>query len=428
MSSSPARVPPLWRPWLEAVREAFADRRAYEARLAASEERLKAAAESIPDGLAIFDAEDRFVFVNSRYPEHITPALAERLRLGVRFGDWLREGLADMLITDLSRSTKLLVLNRQQLHLLLGRSGHKQGEKIQLDEALDVARNSRAEAVILGNFAKLGERVRIDVHLHDARSGQLLAAETMNADRPEQILTQVDLLALKLAAHLGAAPNEQEKAGLTEVMTDNLGAYRYYSLALEKVQGLHNTEAISLLKKAVALDPQFAMAYARIGYAYALTWAFADKGKPYLEKAFQLSHRLTERDKLNITAWYAVANLDYPRAIEAFRHIIARYPLELEAYERLGRLLEGEERPEEAVEVLKQGLVIDHEAEDIYNMLGRIYSHSGRHDEAIRMHQHYVALAPDEPNAHDSLGLSYQWAGQYEQARAEYERALALSP
>ena len=76
LSPAPARVPPLWRPWLEAVREAFADRRAYEARLAASEERLKAAAESIPDGLAIFDAEDRFVFVNSRYPQHITPALA----------------------------------------------------------------------------------------------------------------------------------------------------------------------------------------------------------------------------------------------------------------------------------------------------------------------------------------------------------------
>ena len=95
LSPAPARVPPLWRPWLEAVREAFADRRAYEARLAASEERLKAAAESIPDGLAIFDAEDRFVFVNSRYPQHITPALAERLRLGVRFEDWLREGLAD---------------------------------------------------------------------------------------------------------------------------------------------------------------------------------------------------------------------------------------------------------------------------------------------------------------------------------------------
>ena len=60
-----------------------------------SEERFKAAAESIPDGLAIFDAEDRFVFVNSRYPQHLRPRWRSALRLGIRFEDWLREGLAD---------------------------------------------------------------------------------------------------------------------------------------------------------------------------------------------------------------------------------------------------------------------------------------------------------------------------------------------
>ena len=105
---------------------------------------------------------------------------------------------------------------------------------------------------------------------------------------------------------------------------------------MEKAQALHNTEAIALLEKAVALDPQFAMAHARIGYVYAVTWGLADKGKPHLEKAFQLSDRLTEKDKLYITAWYAIANLDYPGAAQMFRQVIAEYPLEIEAYWRLG--------------------------------------------------------------------------------------------
>jgi PAS domain S-box-containing protein len=90
----PPRVPAPWQPWFDAVREAFAGRRAYEARLAASEARLKAAAESMPDGLVILDAEDRIVFFNDRHPEHLPPALREALRPGVRFADWIREGLA----------------------------------------------------------------------------------------------------------------------------------------------------------------------------------------------------------------------------------------------------------------------------------------------------------------------------------------------
>src|SRR4030095_66656 len=101
-----------------------------------------------------------------------------------------------------------------------------------------------------------------------------------------------------------------------------------------------------------------------------VSWGMPEKARPYLEKAFQLSERLTEKDRLSITAWYEMANLDYPGAIATFRKIIAQYPLEVEAYMRLSHLLQGEERFGEAIEAAKQGLVIDPEAKDIYNLLG----------------------------------------------------------
>lgn len=342
--------------------------------------------------------------------------------------DWLREGLADMLITDLSRSKKLTVLGRQQLQLLLERINHKQGNTIGLDEALNIGRRSQAEAIVMGSFGRLGDKIHIDAKLYDSHRAELLAAERITLDRPEQILTEVGLLSLKLAARLGASPDDQEtKLNLADVMTNNLEAFRYYSLAVEKAQANHNSEAIALLEKAIALDPEFAMAYARIGYVYAVTWAFAEKARPYLEKAFKLSARLTEKDRLYITAWYSTANLDYPAAIEAFKQIIAQYPLEVEAYLKLGNALSGEERCEEAVDVLNRGLVIDAEAKDLYNRLGLVYLELGRHDEAIAAHQRYLQLAPNEPNAHDSLGLSFQAFGQYDEAIAEYNRALALN-
>ena len=232
----------------------------------------------------------------------------------------------------------------------------------------------------------------------------------------------------ELASHLGAPAEQETNAGLTTVMTNNLEAYRYYSLGVEKAQAVQSPEAIALFQKAVALDPQFAMAYAGIGYVYAVTWDRQDEGKPYLEKAFQLSARLTEKDRLYITAWYAIANLDFPAAIKSFREIVAHYPLEVEAYRRLGLLLKGEEQLDEAIEVLKQGLVIDSGAKDLYNALGGVYSDAGRHDEAIALFKRYVDLGPQEPNAHDSLAIGYEWAGRYEEAIQEYNRALALKP
>jgi tetratricopeptide (TPR) repeat protein/DNA-binding winged helix-turn-helix (wHTH) protein/TolB-like protein len=343
--------------------------------------------------------------------------------------DWLREGLADMLIAGLSRSEDLNVLSRRQLQTLLERIERTPGEKISLDDALLVGQKSHAEVIALGSFARLDGSIRIDVVLHDASTGQPVATERLVVDKPGDILTQVDLLSLKIASSLGASSNGQRaKQGLAEVMTDNLEAYRYYSLATGKALALENTEALELLGKAIELDPQFAMAHARIGYVYAMTWTMPEKARPYLEKAFQLSGRLTEKDRHSIAAWYEIANLDYLAAIATFRRIIALCPLEAEAYLRLAILLVGEDRFEESIEVAKQGLVIDPEAKDLYNVLGGLYSSLARHEEGILMHRRFVELAPDEPNSHDSLGLSYQWAGRYGEAIQAYTRALALKP
>ena len=173
---------------------------------------------------------------------------------------------------------------------------------------------------------------------------------------------------------------------------------------------------------------KFAMAHARIGYAYAVTWGHIEEGKPYLEKAFQLSDRLTEKDRLNIAAWYAIANLDFPAAIQNYREIISRFAYDTEAYSKLANLLNGEEKLDEAITVLRQGLSVDPQAKNLYNTLGGTLSIQGKHVEAIAAHQRYIELDPSEPNAYDSLGLSYQWAGNYGKAIESYQKALELNP
>jgi len=350
---------------------------------------------------------------------------------GERELNWLREGLADMLITNLSRSKGLTVLSRQQLSVLLSRLGQEGAEKLGLEDSLEIAQRSRAETVVTGSFARLGEKMRVDVRLLDGRSGQLRAAESLTVDRPDQILSQIDVLSLKLAARLGAAMTEAEaRPGLAGIMTDSLDAYRYYSLALENAGGYHSNEALALLEKAVALDPQFAMAFARIGYIHAFVRVNeGERAKPYLERAFRLSSRLTEKEKLYVKAWHAHASGDLEGAVSALYELIKQYPQETEAYFRLGFILRHHtDRKDEALHLFERAAAIDPDAQDIHNQLGFLYQEFGRYDEAIVAHQRYVQLAPREPNAYDSLGMSYAQAGRYEEAIQALNQALALNP
>jgi tetratricopeptide (TPR) repeat protein len=333
-----------------------------------------------------------------------------------------------MFITNLSHSGSLTVLSRQQLELLVERTDHKATE-IRLRDALDMARRSHAEAVMRGSFAALGEGILINVQLYEAGDGQRLFAERLIVNRLPDILAQVDLLSLKLTSRLGVAPRpDARRTSLAEVMTKSFEAYRYYSLGVDKAQAFENAEAVNFLQKAIRLDPNFAMAYARIGYAYSVTDFLPEKGRPYLERAFRLSDRLTDKDRLYIAAWYAIAREDYANAIRILRQIIAEYPLETEAYARLARLLYRDERPQEAISVIQQGLAIDPEATDLYNVLGICFLGLSRCDDAIAAHQRYVELAPKEPNAHDSLGMSYEQSGRYAEAASEYTVALRLNP
>lgn len=342
--------------------------------------------------------------------------------------DWLREGLADMLITNLSRSERLTVLSRQQLALLLERTGRDPARSpLTFEASREIAARSGAETLISGSFIRLGERMRINVQIYDAASGSLRASESLTAEKLDDLLAQIDLLSIRVARHLRGDEPAPE-GGFAIAMTDNIEAYRLYSLGVAKAKSFQANEAIDALKKAVEIDPEFAMAHARLGYTYAIIKAEPDEGKPHLEVAFKMSSRLTPNDRAHIAAWYEIANRNYPAAITAYREIVKREPLDPESYWRLARLLAGENRTDEAIDVTRQGLAVDPEAKNLYNTLGSLLSSLGKHGEAIAAHQRYVELAPEEPNAYDSLGLTYQWAGESDRAMESFARAFAIDP
>lgn len=118
--------------------------------------------------------------------------------------NWLREGLADMLIADFARSPELTVLNREQLRALLDALGYDAAEKVGREHALYIGQRSRADVVVHGGFARLDENVAVNVQLYDAVNGSLLAEERVIIENSGDLRAQIELLGMKLAADLGA--------------------------------------------------------------------------------------------------------------------------------------------------------------------------------------------------------------------------------
>ncbi len=335
--------------------------------------------------------------------------------------DWLRFGLADMLATSLSTSPRIALITPAQLQRRL-----PAGSSVTLSDALRDAHQTGAQVLISGAFGMLGKTVRLDTQIYDVVSGRLMGGESLTVENPADLLAKLDPLAAKLAARLGAPFAAQVR--LSEVMTNNLEAYRLYSLGVARTRAMRLPEAIDLYQRALEVDPAFAMACARIGYTYSSSWAMPAKGKPYLEKAYRLSGRLTPRDRMFIRAWYSIACQDFEGAERAYREILSAFPLEIEAYLSLANLLNSERRIEEARQILERGLAIDREMPDIQNLLSSCYLELHQPDRAIESARNYVSLSSREPNAYDTLGVTYQATGHYGEAREAYLEAIHKKP
>jgi tetratricopeptide (TPR) repeat protein/DNA-binding winged helix-turn-helix (wHTH) protein len=338
--------------------------------------------------------------------------------------NWLSEGLTDMMIADLAPSEETNILSREQLHYLFPSSS----VRYETSEASvrNIAQRAHASTVVTGRFSGNANGLLLEVLAYDGKTGKMRAREQAAVRDTQEIVMQANLLSVRLASDLALRSAAQHS--LADVMTTNVEAYRYYSLGVEKAQAYQNAQAIELLKKAIEFDPYFAMAFARIGYAYAVTDFVPAEGRPYLEKATRLSNSLSPKDRLYVSAWNSIAKGEYRAAISTLNQVIENYPAESEAYCQLGRLLRSQEKTDEAIRILQRGLEINPNAAGLYNALGVVLLGKRQYREAVEAEKHYVWLAPNDPNAHDSLGMVYEQSGDYMAAVSEYGVALTLDP
>lgn len=253
-------------------------------------------------------------------------------------GDPVFDGtLKQALAVQLEQSPYLNLLPESRIQEALRFMGRNPDERITKDVAREISQRANAKAIISGSITSLGNDYVITLEATNVQTGDSLARQQIEAAGKEQVLKSLDKAATDLRQKLGESLSsvQQFTTPLEQATTSSLEALKAFSLG----QGLHNRmdegAAIPELKRAVELDPNFAMAYAVLGVVNCNVGNFKE-GLQYITKAYELRDRASEPEKFYITGhYYDLVSGDLDKTIELYQQWIHTYPRDVRPVDNL---------------------------------------------------------------------------------------------
>jgi predicted Ser/Thr protein kinase len=307
-------------------------------------------------------------------------------------GDSVFDGtLRKALEVGLEQSPYLNVFSDAKVQQTLKLMGRPPDTRITGEVGREICQRNGVKAMLTGSIASLGSQYVITLEAVNAATGDMLAEEQAQAASKEQVLDALGSATSKLRAKLGESLASIQKFDkpLEEATTSSLEALKAFSLGRERQSSVEYIVAIPFYRRAIELDPNFAMAYARLATTYSMLGEseFADECE---KKAFELRDRASERERLYITGHY---------------------------YGGTGQLEEGAR----AWELYKQTYPRD---EIGYDNLMFVYALLGRFDKALENGLQAVRVAPDSAIAYDNAAGAYQYLNRLEEAKAILNSAI----
>jgi eukaryotic-like serine/threonine-protein kinase len=343
--------------------------------------------------------------------------------------DWLRTGLADMLITDLSQSTDLDVLSTDRLYQVL-RDMKRLDERIEsLQVVQDLAERGGVKTVLEGSFLKAGESIRINVRIQEAATGRILTSEKVEGVGEANLFDMVDDLSRRVRLKLDAVPamGEELDRDLRDVTTSSVDAYREYAEGINLQERSSYRDALPHFEAALKLDPGFAMAMAKLSVVQ-YNLGYQDWVKT-AERTLENLDRLTLRERYYIEGiYYMRQERTFDRAIDAYRKAVKLYPDHGSARNNLALLLDQFEHYEEALDHYQ--FLVDRGVRFVaaQSNLADVYSALGEDEKALAILQDGVKTHPENVNLLFMLGLHSIRVGRPEEALKVFARAQALGP
>jgi eukaryotic-like serine/threonine-protein kinase len=309
-------------------------------------------------------------------------------------GDAVFDGtLKQALAVQLEQSPYLNILPQSRIQEALRFMGRPADERVTGDVAREICLRDGVKAMLTASISSMGSLYVIDLNAVNAQTGDSLGRAQAEAESKEQVLKSLDGAASKLRQKLGESLASVQKFAtpLEQATTSSLEALKEFSLGQAAHQKQDDEGAIPHLKRAVELDPNFAMAYATLGVAYG---NMTQKGlaRDNLKKAFDLKERASEREKFYISAhYYDEGTREADKAIEVYEQWKKTYPRDSVPWDNLALRYEG---------------------------IGQLEKSLANASEALR-------LDPKDSYANQNLADSYERLNRFDEAKAVLDRANA---
>ncbi len=363
-----------------------------------------------------------------------TPPLAERDPVVLTFtnttGDPVFDGALRLaLAIHLEQSPYLRVTSERSVQDTVRLLGQPTPAVVTPDLAFLVCERIGAAAVINGSIAALGQRYVVGLEAVGCASRDTLARAQAEAGRKEQVLEALERAANQLRRDVGESMASVGRfdVPLVQATTPSLEALRAVSLGdRAKYQG-GDPEALTHYQRAVTIDPDFALAYARIGVGYLNLRRRGEAVAP-LTRAFELRNRVSEPERLYIEAHYYNGVLESPlRAIEAFS-VLRRTPaMAVTSLVNLGSLYQQVGLWQDAVDVAAEAVRLEPHNAIAHVVSAGALTGSGRFAEALKVIDESAARGLQSPNTHD-LRFSLAFLTGNTQAMAEEEAYAEREP
>ena len=239
------------------------------------------------------------------------------------FDGTLRQGLA----IQLEQSPFLKIMDDEQVQQDLRLMGLSSGGRITNQIAHDICVREGVAATIDGSIESLGKDYVITLQAITCQGGATLAREQIQAADKEHVLNALGTAATAMRAKLGESLNSIQKLNrpLEQATTPSLEALQNYTAGYAEMGQGQFLAAVPLFERAIALDPNFAMAYFMLGTAFQNAGE-VERSRDYMQKAFGLIDRVSELERDVITSSYYSFDGQSDKAIDAYRLGIQNYP------------------------------------------------------------------------------------------------------
>jgi tetratricopeptide (TPR) repeat protein len=296
------------------------------------------------------------------------------------FNDALREGLA----ADLNQSTFLNILSQQRIDRQLRYMGRAVETVLTPEVAQAVCRRESSKATLLGSIAGIGSHYAITLKAVGCENGDLLDVEQAEADRREQILAKLHEAGTKIREKLGESLASIQKydTPVEQATTPSLEALQAYSRALRDRYSKGDAAALPLLKRAVELDPTFAMAYVALGTVY-FNLSETALAVAATQKAYALRDRVSERERFRIdSSYYGLATGELEKEAQIYELWKETYPRDQTPYQNLALYYGYLGQYERALEGYREALRMEPTDAMNYLTVAGTYMNLNRFDEA----------------------------------------------